>query len=55
MRHVLSLMTQLTDNCVYWAANNPRVTVEKEVNLPGVTAGAEDGDRDVDHHKHMIR
>ena len=27
-------------NCVYWAANNPRVTVEKEVNLPGVTVWA---------------
>ncbi len=27
-------------NCVYWAAENPRVSVEKEVNLPGVTVWA---------------
>ena len=24
-------------NCVYWAASNPRIIIEREVNLPGVT------------------
>lgn len=27
-------------NCIYWASENPHITIQKEVNLPGVTVWA---------------